>query len=105
MPERARLLREAHGDGHLHGAAAGQQLGLKHDVARHLHRVLQVALELVEDVLGAAAQQNRARLGVRALLKEAKVVVADLLDLKEPAARAHVGLVQLVGKYAIMCIF
>jgi len=64
---------------------------MEHDVARDGHGVLQVALDLVEDVLGGSAQQNRAGLGVAALGKEGEVLVADLADLEEAAVRADVG--------------
>mmetsp|Transcript_27198 Transcript_27198/g.108903 ORF Transcript_27198/g.108903 Transcript_27198/m.108903 type:complete len:235 (+) Transcript_27198:1550-2254(+) len=53
---------------HLGRAAAGEQFGLQHDVLDDLHGVLQVPFDFVEHVLGAAAQQNRARLGVFAVI-------------------------------------
>jgi hypothetical protein len=62
---------------HLRGTATGQQLGLKHDVAGHLHGVLQVALHLVQEVLATTPQQDGACLGAVTLLQERKVPEAQ----------------------------
>lgn len=60
---------EQHGGRHLRGAASQSAWrGFGQHVARHVHGVLQVALHLVEDVLAGAAQQDRARLRVLALV-------------------------------------
>ena len=57
---------------------------------------LQVPLHLVEDVLAGATQQDGARLGLLTVGEEGEVLVAHLLDLKQPCAGAHVTLLQLL---------
>ena len=94
--DRLGLLGQRDRDGHLGGAAAGQQARVEDDVAGHVHGVLQVALDLVEDVLGRAPQQQRARLGVLAPDDERVVLVADLVHVKDAGAGAHVRLLELV---------
>lgn len=89
------LFAEPDGDGHLGRAAAGGEARVEHDVARHAHGILQVALDLVQDVLGGAAEQDRAGLGVRALRQEGKVFITNLLNLKEAALGPDVGLLQV----------
>ncbi len=71
---------------HFRGTTAGQQLGFEHNVSCNLHGVLQVALHLVQEVLAASAQQNRARLGFSALLKEGEVPVQQH---KQTTAHTH----------------
>jgi hypothetical protein len=85
------------GHGHLDGAPARDQPRQQHYVPGDLQRVLQVAFGLVEDVLAGAAQQDRARFWVFAFGDVAEVLVAQLFDLEEAGARAHVGLLQLFG--------
>ena len=77
-------------------SSTGQQEGVEHHIAGHLHRVLQVPLDLVQRILAASAQQHRARLRLLALLHKREVLVADLAHLKQPAALAHVALHQLL---------
>jgi len=67
------------------------------DGAHDVHGVAQVALDLVEHVLGRAAQQDGTRLGCLAVDHPGKVLVADLLHLEEAAARADVLLGELGG--------
>mmetsp|Transcript_14603 Transcript_14603/g.29778 ORF Transcript_14603/g.29778 Transcript_14603/m.29778 type:complete len:428 (+) Transcript_14603:27-1310(+) len=88
---------EGDGHGHLGAAASEEELRLVHDVADDLHGVLEVALDLVEDVLGASTEEDGAGLGVLALLEEGEVLVAELPNLEEAAAGADVALLQLVG--------
>lgn len=90
------LLLQPHRHGHLGRAAAGRQPRVEDDVARHAHGVVQVALDLVEHVLGGPAEEDGAGLGVIALGQEGEVLVADLLDLEEAALRADVGLLELL---------
>ena len=63
--------------------------------ASYLHGVLQVALELVQHVLGPSTEKNRARLGFIALLDEHEVLLAELLDLQ--VARGDVGRWMMLG--------
>ena len=84
-------------DLHLYGAAAGDEPRVLVDVPGDVERVLQVPLDLVEDVLGGAPQEDGARLGVLATLDEGEVLVADLADLEEAAAGADVGVGDLLG--------
>ena len=94
--DRLGLVLEQLGDLHLAGAAARHQERLEHDVARHIHGVLEVALDLVEHVLARAAQYDRARLRVGALLDECVVLLADLAYVEEARASADVVLADLV---------
>ena len=64
------------------GAAAGHQERVDADVSGDVDGVLEVALNLVEDILGGPAEQNGAGLGVLALLDEGEVLVTDLTDLE-----------------------
>lgn len=105
---------------HLGGAAARHEARFAQNRARHGERVVEIALELVEDVLARAAQQHRARLqrwrvdrasanannnkkprstdfGIDALLEEGKVLVAELAHLHQAAARADVVGANLVA--------
>jgi hypothetical protein len=52
---------------------------------------VQVALDLVQDVLGGTAQQDRAGLGVLALCEVGEVLVAKLGDLEQTALCTDVG--------------
>lgn len=83
--------------GHLGGTATGQELGLVHDVPDDLHGVLEVALDLVEDVLGPTAEEDGAGLGILALLEEGEPLLPDLAHLEQAALGAEVGLLDLVG--------
>ena len=75
----------------------GRAWGYLVDGAHDVHSVAQVALDLVEHVLGGAAQQDGTRLGRLAVDHPREVLVADLLDLEEAAARADVLLGELRG--------
>ena len=55
------------GDCHFDGPSPGHHAGVDEDVAGDLHRVLQVALHLVQNVLARAPQHDGARLRVLAL--------------------------------------
>jgi len=56
-------------------------------LAHHLHGVGEVALDFVEHVLAAAAEENGAGLRVRALGQERKVLVPQLLHLSSRCLR------------------
>ena len=84
------------GDFHFASATARHQERLDHDIARHIHGVLKVALHFVEHVLARASQYDRARLGIRALLDVGVVFLAYLADLEEATARADVFFADLV---------
>lgn len=89
-------LAEADGDSHLGGTTAGRKTGSEHDVAGHAHGVLKVALDLVKNVLGRAAEKDGAGLGVLALGEEAKVLVANLLNLEQTAPSADVRFLKIL---------
>ena len=91
-----RLLGDGAAHGHLDRAAAGQQPGIVHDVPGHAHRVLEVALNLVEDVPGSAAEDDGARLGLLAVDEEGEVLLSQLLHLEEARAGADVLLLELL---------
>ena len=55
-----------------------------------------VALDLVKNVLGRAAEKDGAGLGVLALGEEAKVLVANLLNLEQTAPSADVRLLKIL---------
>ena len=91
------LLLQQLGNLHLASAAAWHQIRVDHHVSCHVHRVLKVAFHLVEHVLASAAQYDRARLGVFALLNERVVLLADLTDLEQAGAHTNVFLADLVS--------
>lgn len=91
-----RLRVQTDADSHLRRAAARCKRGVKEDVARDRHRVREVAVDLVQDVLGRAAEEDRARLRLLALGEEREVLVPDLLDVEEAALGADVRLAQVL---------
>ena len=72
---RARARMQADRDGHLDCAAAGHERGVEDDVARDGHGVGQVPVDLVQDVLGRPAEEDRACLRGRAFRQEGEVSV------------------------------
>ena len=111
----ARLRVQADADRHLRRAAAGREDRVEDDVARDGHRVREVAVDLVQDVLRRPAQEDRARLRRRALGEEGEVpgesivrgaiqwkgvwryvLVADLFNVEETALCADVGFAQVL---------
>ncbi len=110
--DRARASVQADRDGHLDRAAAGQERRVEDDVARDGHGVGQVAVDLVQDVLGRPAEEDGAGLGSRAFGQEGEVsailcgwglrrdwreengsffsLVAHLFDVEEPASGSDV---------------
>ena len=87
-PARARV--QAHTDRHLCRAATRRERGIEEHVPRDAHCVREVTVDLVQDVLGRPAEEDCARLRVGALGEEGEVLVADLLDVEQPTARADV---------------
>lgn len=69
---------------------------MEHDIACNAHGILQVSLNLVEHVLGGAAEKDGAGLGVLALGKEGKVLVANLLNLKQTASGANIRILEIL---------
>lgn len=81
---------------HLNGTTTGGKTGVEDDVPGNGHSVLKVPLDLVDDVLGRAAEKDSASLGVLALSEEGEVLVANLLDLEKSALSSNVGLLEVV---------
>ena len=69
------------GERHLDRTAAGHKPRVDHDVARHIHGVLEIALDLVEDVLAGAAQYDRARLGILTVDDEREITETTPLNV------------------------
>jgi len=65
---------------HLDRATPGHQSSVYHHVARHVERVLEVPLYLVEDVLARSAQQDGASLRVLALCQEREISATTAQD-------------------------
>ena len=72
-----------------------QQPRVEHHIARDAHGVVEVALDLVENVLGGPPQQDGACLWVAALRDKGEKLVTDLLNLKETGLGADVALLDL----------
>lgn len=87
---------QAHTDRHLGRATTGRKSRVEEHVPRHGHRIGEVPVDLVQDVLGRPAEEDRARLGLLALGEEGEVLVADLLDVEQPALGADVRLAQVL---------
>lgn len=90
------LLQQSAGELHLKSAATGAQARVHNDIAGDTEGVMQVALNLVEDVLAGTSKQDRASLGVLTLSHEGEVVVANFLDLEEATLGADVTLLDLL---------
>ena len=73
------------------------EAGLEEDVSGHVHCVVKVPLDFVQNVLAGAAQQNGARLGILALLNEGEILIADFANLEETGLGSDVRLCDLVG--------
>ena len=67
---------------------------------RHLHGILQVALDLHQHVLAGAAKNNRAGLGLLAIRDKRKVLLANLLHFEQSRILANVTFADLVGSRA-----
>ena len=84
------------GDRQLSRATTGSEKRVEHGVTCDGHRVLQVTVDLVEDVLARPTEQDCARLGRNTLVKEREVLVTELLDVEQPAPCADIGLSEVV---------
>jgi hypothetical protein len=69
---------------------------VEQDVASHAHGILQIAFDLVENVLGRTSEEDCASLGVLAFGEEGEVLVANLFDFEEAALGAHVGVLDVL---------
>ena len=69
---------QANRDGHLDRPTARHERGVEDDVARDGHGVRQVAIDLVQDVLGRPAEEDGACFWGRAFRQEGKVSVGRL---------------------------
>lgn len=78
-------------DSHLSGTTSWAQLRVPDDVPGDAHGIVQVALNLVQNVLGRAAEQDGAGLGVLALCEVGEVLVTKLGNLEQTALRTDVG--------------
>lgn len=83
LDELASLL-QSDGNGHLCCAASGAELRVPDYVPCYAHGVVEVSLDLVQNILGRASQQNCAGLGILALGEEREVLVTNLGDLEKP---------------------
>src|SRR6059036_1823247 len=90
-----RVVPEAEGDLRRGRAPAGDDLAILDGARNDARRVLKGPLDLVDDVLRPAANQNRYRAGVLAPRDERHLVVADLL-LEHELRKAEVVLRELV---------
>mmetsp|Transcript_14669 Transcript_14669/g.37342 ORF Transcript_14669/g.37342 Transcript_14669/m.37342 type:complete len:230 (-) Transcript_14669:733-1422(-) len=82
---------------HFNSTAARHKTRVEHHVLSHAQRVLNVAVQLVQHILASAAQDDGARLGVLAVVKEGEVLIPNLFHLKQAAPRADVLLLDLVS--------
>ena len=84
----ARVVAEVAGEFHVDGAAAGDDGGVLDRSADNLDRVVERPGSLLDELLGASSQHQRARLAPGAPAEEVEPLVANLL-LLENLARAH----------------
>lgn len=80
------LLRKSNRDGHLGSSSSRRETGIKDDVASDGHGIGEVSVDLVEDVLGRAAEEDGAGLGELALGEEGEVA-GDKRGVLAPAER------------------
>lgn len=89
-------LAQLDGNRHFESATTGGQSRMEDDVSGDRHGVLQVAFNLVDDILRRTTEQDRTSLGVLALGEEGEVFVADLFNLEQATLRAHIRLLKIV---------
>ena len=82
------MVAEVAGEFHVDGAAAGDDGGVLDRSADNLDRVVERPGSLLDELLGASSQHQRARLAPGAPAEEVEPLVANLL-LLENLARAH----------------
>jgi hypothetical protein len=81
---------------HLDGTTTGDELGVKHDIASNTEGVVEVALNLVEDILGGTTEKDGASLGALALSHEGEVIVTNLLDFKKTALGTNIRVLKFL---------
>ena len=89
-------LAELHGDSHLSSTSTGGQTRVENNVTSNGHGILQVALNLVKDILGGAAQQDCAGLRGLALAHECEVLITNLLNLEQSAPGTNIRLLDVI---------
>mmetsp|Transcript_53172 Transcript_53172/g.137548 ORF Transcript_53172/g.137548 Transcript_53172/m.137548 type:complete len:485 (-) Transcript_53172:48-1502(-) len=95
--DRARVLAEVGGELHLDGTAARDHRRVLEQSARVHDSIVQRALGLGDELLGAAAEHHRARRLLLAAAEEVEALTADLL-LLEVVARSEHARVQVVAR-------
>ena len=65
---------------HFHSATSRHKPRIDHDIASDIHRILQIALNLVEDVFACTTQHDCACLRALALHQECEVSVHAIND-------------------------
>ena len=80
--DRPCLCMKPNADRHLCRPSAGCEGRVEEDVACDGHGVREVAVDLIENVLGRSAEEDGARLGILTLGEEREVLVTDLLDVE-----------------------
>eukprot|EP00128_Syssomonas_multiformis_P003160 Colp12_sorted_trinity150504_noHs@31453 len=91
------LLTKVSRNSHFSGTTTGEETGINHNVAGHVHGILKVALDLHEHILGGTTQKDGAGLGLLALGDESEVVVANLLDFEETSTGTDIRLLELLS--------
>ena len=64
---------------------------MEHDVSRDAHGIVEVSLNLVQDILGGAAEKDGAGLGVLTLGEEGEVFITNLRNFEETTLSTNVG--------------
>ena len=91
-----RLILQSNTNRHLRRTPTRRQRRIENHVPRHAHSISKIPIDLVQNVFGRTAQEDGAGFGRRAFGEEREVLVADLLDVEEPAFRADVRLAQVL---------
>ena len=82
---------------HFSGSATRHQLRVHGQILGHSQGILQVALNFVEHVLGAASQENGTGFGVLALQEVSEVFVANFAHTEKSGLRTDVALLDFIG--------
>lgn len=83
-------------DRHLGRSSPWRQNRIKHHIPRHRHRIRQVPVDFVENILARSAEEDGACLRGLAFLEEGKVLVAELVDVELAAFRPDVRFAQVL---------
>lgn len=86
------LLCQSYRHRHLRRAAAGRKSWMEHDIPGDRHGILEIPFDLIQDVFGRSAKEDGAGLGLPTLGDEGEVLVANLLNLKQPALGSDIRL-------------